>query len=68
MTAADWTWGGLLAVGAAVEAWAILTGRWQDTLSDRTRSWFRVRTRVGAVVFAAAWCSFAVWFLAHILS
>ncbi|MCX3064190.1 hypothetical protein [Streptomyces beihaiensis] len=68
MNAADWMWGGLLAVGAVLEVWAIRNGRPGDTLSERTRAWFRVRTRAGAAVFVAAWCSFAAWFLVHILT
>jgi hypothetical protein len=68
MTAADWIWGGFLAAGAGVEVWALRNGRPGDTLSERTRSWFRVRTRAGALVFAVAWCAFAAWFLVHILT
>lgn len=68
MSAADVVWGGLLAAGAGVEVWALRNGRPRDTLSERTRAWFRVRTRPGAVVFAVVWCAFAAWFLVHILS
>lgn len=64
----DIVWGGLLAVGAAFEVWALRNGRAGDTLSERTRAWFRVRTRPGAAVFAVAWVGFAGWFLVHILT
>lgn len=67
MTTADAVWGGLLAAGAAVEIWALRSGRAGDTLSETTRRWARVRTPAGAVVFAVAWSAFAVWFLFHIL-
>ncbi|MFD1657012.1 hypothetical protein ACFSL4_01860 [Streptomyces caeni] len=67
MTAADVVWGGLLAVGAGVEVWALRNSRPGDTLSERVRAWFRVRTRPGAAVFAVAWTAFAAWFLVHIL-
>lgn len=67
MTAADWVWGGLLAAGAGFEVWALRNGRSGDTLSERTRSWFRVSSPVGRTVFAAAWTVFAAWFLVHIV-
>lgn len=68
LSSADAVWGGLLVAGAAFETYAILNGRPGDTLSERTRAWFRVRTPLGALVFGVAWCGFAAWFLTHILS
>jgi hypothetical protein len=68
VTSADLVWGGLLVAGAAFEAYALANGRDGDTLSERTRSWFRVRTRPGAIVFGIGWCAFATWFLCHILN
>jgi hypothetical protein len=68
VSSADLVWGGLLTAGAAFEVYALANGRDGDTLSERTRSWFQVRTRAGAVVFGAAWCGFATWFLVHILT
>lgn len=67
METSDWVWGGLLAAGAVVEAVALRNGRQGDTLSERTRVWFRVRTPAGRAVFAVAWVSFAVWYLVHVL-
>lgn len=67
MEDADFVWGGLLLVGAAVEVWALHTARSGDTLSESTRRLFRVNTRTGRWVFAAAWCGFATWFLLHVL-
>ncbi|MFG2747252.1 hypothetical protein ACGFY0_45380 [Streptomyces chartreusis] len=67
MTAADWVWGGLLTAGAAFEVYALRNGRGGDTLSERTRAWFRVRTRAGAWTFAVAWIAFASWYLVHII-
>ncbi|WP_326795645.1 hypothetical protein OG946_09225 [Streptomyces sp. NBC_01808] len=66
MSGADWIWGGLLALGAVVEVVALWTPKKGDTLSERTRAWFRVRTPVGKAVFVAAWVGFAGWFLVHI--
>lgn len=66
MSTADWVWGGLLALGAVVEVIALRTPRKGDTLSERTRAWFRVRTPAGKAVFAAVWVGFASWFLVHI--
>lgn len=68
VSSADLVWGGLLLAGAAFEVYALVNGRDGDTLSERTRSWFRVRTRTGALVFGVAWCVFATWFLLHILT
>lgn len=67
VSSADVVWGGLLAAGAAFEVYALVNGRDGDTLSERTRSWFRVRTRPGAVVFGVTWFVFATWFLFHII-
>lgn len=67
MVVADLVWGGLLAVGALVEVWALVNRTDGDTLSERTRAWFRVHTRSGRAVFAVAWVAFAGWFLVHIL-
>lgn len=68
MSTADWIWGGLLAAGAVIEVWALRNGTSGDTLSERTRSWFRTHTRPGRALFAVAWCGFAAWFLVHILT
>ena len=68
MGAADVVWGGLLAAGAGFEVYALRNARAGDTLSERTRAWFRVNTRVGRAVFAVAWVGFAAWFLVHILT
>lgn len=67
MEPADVIWGGLFAVGTAVEVWALRNGKPGDTLSERIRKWFRVDTALGKAVFTVAWVGFGVWFLAHIL-
>lgn len=60
-----------LAWGAAfgvIETLALINRRDDDTLSELTRSLFRVRrSRAGRIAFAAAWLGFAGWFLVHIL-
>ena len=63
----DLTW--LLWVGGFVilETIGLITKRNGDTLSERTRQWFRTNTRVGASIFGVSWVVFAVWFLVHIL-
>lgn len=68
METSDVLWGGLLAAGAALEVWALRNGRPGDTLSERTRAWFRVRTPAGRIVFAVAWVGFASWYLVHVLT
>jgi len=57
----DLVWGGLFAVGAAYEAYTLRNKADGDTLSERTRSWFRVHTKPGRAVFT-------VWYLLHILN
>lgn len=68
MDAADAVWGGLLLAGAAFEAYALRNGRQGDTLSEKTRSWFRVKTKTGKVAFVVVWVGFAAWYLVHIVS
>lgn len=64
---ANIVWGGIILVGTAVEAYALMSKRSGDTLSESTRRAFRVRTKPGAVIFGVLWTSFSVWFLLHIL-
>lgn len=63
----DVMWGGILATSAAVEVWAINNSRPGDTLSECLRSWFRVDTRTGKVIFTACWMVFSSWLLHHIV-
>jgi hypothetical protein len=63
----DVVWATLIAAGAAYEAYALISKRSGDTLSETTRKAFRVRTRTGALVFGTLWVSFSTWFLGHIL-
>ncbi|AWK09605.1 hypothetical protein DDQ41_12495 [Streptomyces spongiicola] len=67
MTTPDLIWAALLALGAAYELLALADAEDGNTLSERVRAWFRVHTRPGRAIFAAAWTGFAVWFLVHIL-
>lgn len=59
-----------LAVGGA-ETYAIKNKVPGDTISERTRVYFRVKkestTRIGAFAFLALLGTFATWFAAHIL-
>jgi hypothetical protein len=64
----DLVWGSLLSAGALYELYALRNRAVGDTLSERTRAWFRVHTKPGRAVFTVTWCGFAVWFLLHILS
>ncbi|MFD7832419.1 hypothetical protein [Streptomyces sp. MJM8645] len=65
---ADLVWGLLLGTGAAAEVYGLWSREAGDTLSERTRAWFRVRTKPGRAVFTVVWCGFSVWFLLHILT
>lgn len=60
-------WGVLLGVCAVYEAYAIGSHRVGDTLSERLRSWFRVSTRSGRIVFTVTWLAFTAWFVPHII-
>ena len=66
----DWNivWVLWLALFALFEGVALADKRDEDTLSERTRAWFRTRdSATGRRVFAAGWTAFAGWFLWHIL-
>ena len=63
----DVMWGGILATGAVAEVWAIKNSTPGDTLSECLRSWFRVDTRTGKVVFTACWMVFSSWLLHHVV-
>lgn len=68
MNESDFVWLGLILAGAAFETYALVNGRKGDTLSETTRSVFRVRTsRTGRRVFAGLWLAFSGWYLVHIL-
>lgn len=67
MASADWVWAGIIAAGVAFETYALKNGRDGDTLSEVTRSAFRVRTRAGAILFGVAWTSFSAWYLGHVI-
>lgn len=61
-------WGGIIAVGAAFEAYTLGTKRQEDTLSETTRRTFRTRThRAGRIAFTVGWTGFAAWYLGHVL-
>jgi hypothetical protein len=67
MDRSDFVWGGLLLAGVAVEAHALRTAQSADTLSGRTRKWFRVDTVTGKIIFTGGWVVFSCWFVDHIV-
>lgn len=68
MSESDIVWAGLILAGAAFEAYTLTNNKPDDTLSETTRSLFRVRTsKAGRVAFLAAWLGFTGWFTGHIL-
>ncbi|AVP41365.1 hypothetical protein SEA_YARA_31 [Streptomyces phage Yara] len=67
MEEADIVWGSLLLAGLIYEFQALIRNKDDDTLSRRTRFWFRVRTKPGAATFGVLWTGFAAWFLWHII-
>lgn len=68
MTEADFIWAGLILAGAAFEAYALKNSKPSDTLSETTRSLFRVKTsRAGRIAFLVAWLGFSGWYTGHVL-
>jgi hypothetical protein len=65
--AANWTWAGLLLLGALYELYALVNGMPGDTLSERIRAWCAVHTQPGRAIFLAGWITFATWFAVHIV-
>ncbi|WP_316749257.1 hypothetical protein [Streptomyces herbicida] len=63
----DLIWANLLVLCLAYELFTLVDNTDGNTLSERVRAWFRVRTRSGRAVFALIWTGFAAWFLVHIL-
>ena len=61
-------WALWLGLFALFEGAALADRRKEDTLSERTRDWFRTTSsKTGRRVFAAGWVTFSGWFLWHIL-
>lgn len=64
----DLIWASWLLLFVLFEGRALLDPRSEDTLSERTRAWFRTnKSPVGRQVFGWGWVAFAGWFLWHIL-
>jgi hypothetical protein len=64
----DLIWIGWLLAFAMFEGRALLDTREGDTLSERTREWFRTnKSPLGRQVFGWGWVAFSGWFLWHIL-
>lgn len=61
-------WALLLLSGLAYEGYALASKAEGDTLSERTRAFFRVHTKPGRAIFLVGWSAFAVWFGVHILT
>ena len=65
------TWLGVIVVGFGVAEGHALTTKVQgDTLSERTRAWFKTSTPGGGWTFAGVWTALLVtwgWYLGHIL-
>ena len=63
--------GVVLAGFGVAEGWALQNKVPGDTLSERTRAWFRTSTPGGGWTFAGVWGALLVtwlWFLGHILN
>lgn len=65
---ADFVWIAWILLGTAYEGWTWRNKTEGDMLSQRIRSWLRVRTStVHAWAWTVGWVGFAAWFLFHIL-
>jgi hypothetical protein len=64
-----WMWLGWLGAFGALEGWAIVTKRWDDTLSAHVWKWFSV-TGTGHLWRARrfALLAFLAWLCAHFLT
>lgn len=68
MTESDAVWLSLFLAGAAYETYTLINKRSSDTLSETTRSVFRVRkSKTGRAVFLVGWLGFATWYTGHIM-
>lgn len=67
MTSPNILWAVLLGLGAVYEIYGIRTHAKGDTLSERTRCWFRVHCTGGRLVFLVLWTLFGIWFPLHIV-
>ena len=64
----DIVWAAIISVGLAYETYTLLDKREGNTLSEVTRSLFRVHTSsVGRSAFLVVWSGFALWFAGHVL-
>ncbi|PPS89441.1 hypothetical protein [Streptomyces sp. MH60] len=61
-------WGVLLGAAFAYEMYGVFNKVEGDTLSERTRDWFRTKSTPGKVVFTAAWLGLTAWFIPHIIN
>lgn len=64
---ADAMWVSWLGLFVVFEGHALLTESLGDTLSERTRDWFRTKTPAGRVGFIVFVLALGSWFIPHIL-
>lgn len=60
-------WGGILGTAFVYEMYGVFNKVEGDTLSERTRDWFRTKSTPGKIVFTAAWLGLTAWFIPHIV-
>lgn len=63
----DLMWAAWVALFGVMEANAVRSEAEGDTLSERLRDWWKVKTPAGRLGFTAAWSIFAMTFLGHIV-
>jgi len=61
-------WVGWILAFAIIEGVALHNDMPGDTLSEHTRKWFSVKTKLGRTIFLCIWAGFAVWFCVHIIT
>lgn len=65
---ADFIWIVWLGLFVVLEGYGLVSKQDGDTLSERTREWFKTeKSAAGRRAFAVGWATFSGWFLWHIL-
>ena len=60
-------WISWLVLFGILETIGLVTKRREDTLSERTRAWFKTATPAGRIIFGVTWAAFSLWYFLHIL-
>ncbi len=62
-----WAYGVATALFLTFELWALANKTPGDTITEHIQHYFRVKGKIGSLVFLVMFGSFSAWFAAHIL-